>query len=912
METAVENPKNHSRITVTSRKTGATEVLLETRRDRPDFTEPLRGQFVLAGIPIVESIDDSLDTLTFTVRESPTRKLYRPFDIVRFTVQSGGKEISYDMCILSDSARMLSRMNRNYEHTVLCVEMTKLLEKVKIFNLNLTNPHDSLLRQLEKAVNNADPPVTVDGTVRHRNRFSVSDELRRLLEGVPGEDFRFGNTDLRTVLDSILSKVNCRACVSEIGFENGNIRKIVIGYRSMTATREIVPVWDRAHHGEIVGEEFSVHGQDVAGEIVSRGYNTLADAPLTFTSVFKSASRSMNDSNVCAMLPFPISEKGIKSFVMNVRFRMYQSGNVDYDGPMEYPVDISSRIIPYEQYELLPDEDSDKIRNEDKKHYLPFHIGSQEIGAGLYKESLLFGIITWTNSVMENVLVACGNEQAPKGYKVSGIWQTTNFMGVGPWGKFYDHPFTITYYPQVDTADVISKPNTYDEDDLFLGLQDSQSENTLNMERHGRRLQSLIKRTGNDEYFLDVQADSFSTLLPLMAKIDLPADGEGHTDDDYVLYKRECGVYDGFVKCRYYFSKDYNAVQEAAGVRREKHLYDIPLESDECPIVLKRYIVFGFDEGVSTGDYYAEFVGSALRTLTGQNEGRTYIIYQQAEDGTLNSLMDVSMGKVNFMLLKTFEANAQFPDSEHVFLLPCLTYGQGTTMNFVARTLDNYSVDYRRDGYEFSIWGDAGNVITYARYVSDAAGTAGECDGFLFNLAFEWGVITPYTNQESAYYKDALNDLPVVKDQYFATCLSDSAVVHFYKDRTQRPLFCHIVECVPRAADYGNLIIGTAFCRDNNLVRENGEGLKGLKLVVSHDVTIDDDDDFLPEGFGGNFSVADYFEVISGALPAKLRYKGGLEAGITAWAIVNEIGEIYIAANGGPRTVYAWVMDTPA
>ena len=89
-----------------------------------------------------------------------------------------------------------------------------------------------------------------------------------------------------------------------------------------------------------------------------------------------------------------------------------------------------------------------------------------------------------------------------------------------------------------------------------------------------------------------------------------------------------------------------------------------------------------------------------------------------------------------------------------------------------------------------------------------------------------------------------------------------------------------------------------------------------MKLVVSRSVTIDDDDSILPSGFSEEYAVTDYFEAVVEeddvwSAAAKLDYKGGLENGIKAWAIVNSKGEIYLAANGMPRTVYAWMTDIP-
>ncbi len=906
---------NHTRITVKSKKTGQVVVILEDNPSKSDYRDPSVGAFVPTGIPITECIDDSLDTMVFTVRENPTRELFKAFDIVTFTVDDGIEEKAYEMCVASDHAKMVSRMDQLYDHIVTVVELTKILEKVKIFNLNLTNPHDSLLLQFQKALTNAEPVLrstrSVDGITvvnfQRRCRFSISERLRALLNGKPSEDFYNGNTDLRAVLDNILAKLNCRVCVTHVEFDaENNISDIVLDYRSMTATRNVSPIWTFEEQGEIEGDEAENNAQDFAGTIFARGYNSLSDEPISFTSMFKSASKTLNSENACAMLPFPIGEGGVKEFVINAKFQVFRSNNPATWNYLK--VDIAKHLIAKELFDLLPDSSSDDI---DKEHFIPYQIGSTIIGSGE-----TFGLI-WKTSSICMALMACVVEQYPN-EKLKEIFGSDDVVGINTVdNKWFNSVFKMTYYPQADTADALSKPNVYDKDELLLGIVDNQSENTLNMQRHGRRLESLIKRTGNDAYYLDVRAKYYSKLLPLMSKIDLPTDKTGHTQDDYVLYKRDIAVYDGHVNCRYYFSKDYNAVQEYAGVRREKHLYDIPLESEECPLVIRKYLVFGFENGNAERGFFPDFMASALRTLTGENKGREYISKQVMVDNVLTNYYRTSTGKVNFMLFSAINRRADgteetLPGEKYVtFMLPCLTYGKGKAMNFISRTLDNYSVDYSRSGYQFSIWGDAGHLITYNRYVSDEAATAGECTKFRMNLAFESGVIQE--SEEFMNYEEAIKSFPVVDNSFFATCLENKIEFDYYKDRTQRPLFCHVLECVPTAADYGNLIIGSAFCRDNNLVCENGNGLQGLKLVVSHTQTIDDDAEWISSDFTGDYPVADHFEVKtdSSSNTARLEYKGGIESGVTAWAIVNAQGEIYIAAGGEPRTVYAWIMDFP-
>jgi hypothetical protein len=208
--------------------------------------------------------------------------------------------------------------------------------------------------------------------------------------------------------------------------------------------------------------------------------------------------------------------------------------------------------------------------------------------------------------------------------------EAPNFI---PYGQLYDQldtdyldlTFTCVYYPIIDTVASISKPNVYDNDDLLMGTMDFQTEQTLDIARYGKKLAGLIKRTGNAEYYLDVKAKYYSKLLPLMSKIDLP-DADSEEERGFVLYKREYAIYDNFINCRYYFSKDFNAVQQNAGVNRTKHIYDIPIESDETPIMVKKYLVLSKNREAGGGGFDTSLTVAALNTLIGKNESTSYTV----------------------------------------------------------------------------------------------------------------------------------------------------------------------------------------------------------------------------------------------------------------------------------------------
>ena len=903
---------NYTKISIRNTRTNRVTHLLDT-----NWGESRKTGNVVAGIPFIDTVDNSLDSFVVQIKDIGQRELFKPFDFVFFTVNDGVETIK-KYFVLFDNVQTYSQSRGTYVHNLTLIEPTKILEKIKIFNLNLTNQNDTLYNQIYKAVRNAEPVFynydknSDSQSYKKAPRISFSTSFYSLVKDKQSRDFYFSNTDLRTVLDEMLSAQNVRVTVEDVGYDTsvGDINEIKLGYRDLTQIAKQTPIWTEEEQGRIVFENAENDGQNYAGGILARGFNSITEETIEFTDIFKSGNAAVTDNNACVFFPFPISEKGIKSFyIKNVPVTYYRKADFSENYNTFMNIDIASRIIPAQQYELLS--------SEDQRAYIPYNIGSNVVEFGKrfskwYGEQVI-SVISAIVKCIPNIIID-GVECNP-----------VNMEKI----EYYNHPIECSYYPIIDTVATIAKPNTYDKDDLLMSVVDSQTEQTLDIDLHGKKLSGLIKRTGNAEYYLDVKAKYYSRLLPLMSKIDLP-DADGEEEKGYVLYKREYSIYDNFINCRYYFSKDFNAVQQNAGVNREKHLYDIPLESSETPIVVKKYLVFSKYQG-SGGGFESSLSISALNTLIGVNISKTYPIPGTEETKTAG-------GKLKYLLFKSFGEDTVYPqgtenssdkfpykdNDAYYFVRPICCYALNKTMTFTANCFDNYSVDYSRDGYTFSIWGDAGNKITYNRYVDKTTKTIGEANKFELDFAFEWKheykenfIFKNKEDSEAAKkaidnMKASITTFPVAKNTDFVTCGFPNVTVEYYKDRTQTPLFVFALECVPSKSNYGDIIIGTEFAKNNNLVRDNGEGLQGLKLYTFDDIMFTGNENALPK-MSEPKNVNEYFNV-EGYL-----YGGGIGALLKriktftckSWSIADENGNIYIAVNGSLCDIYASIANFP-
>lgn len=899
--------QNHTKITIRDKATGEDIIALDTKKGK-------MGECV-AGMPYIDVIDDSLDSFTFVLKDYSRRKPFKPFSFVTYEVNDEESVDTTTLFVLFDNVQSYSRIGKTYQHTVTCVESAKILEKTKIFNLNLTNLNDTLSKQFGKACINAEP-VHSAGGMGVSSRYSVSDNLNMFLTNKPSHDFYFSNTDFRSVLDAMLAPYNARATVENVEYAGENITKIAIGYIPMDIVKDVAPEWTEDQQGEILAEELENDGQNYAGKIVARGYNSVLREPITFSDTFKSANDVITDKTATIFFPFPISDRGITSFLLNINARYSKvipgtQGSTDTRS-VKVSINVSSCFIPQEQYDVL-DETT-------RKKYIPYVIGSTRINVGqTYSNWLGFEKSSFCE-VLKDLIPSCPISGCEDYIKEDIL-------------SFHNLPFTCTYYPIIDTVADIVKPGVYDKDDILMGIMDSQTEQTLDIERHGKKLHGLIKRTGNTEYVVDVKAKCFSRLLPIMSRIDLPKekDDKDDKDDDeekgYVLYKREYAVYDNFIKCRYHFSKNCNAIQTNAGVNRERHIYDIPLEADEAPILIKKYLMFSFYENTDQNDgaFGNSLSYAALNTLIGENISKSYDINGVRKDAKakLKYLLFQSAGESNGAI--TYPQNTEnssggtpYTDEDYRFMLPLGSYALGKCLYFVARPLDNYSVGFARDGYKFSIWGDGGNKITYNRYVAKDTNCIGECLYFNLSYAFE------FMHESESTGEEKIKKFPIVKSSDFVKANKTEIRYLYRKDRTQTPLFVLAVESIPVKNDYGNIIIGSHFAKNNNLVRDNGKGLTNLYLYISFQNTFTGDEDFIPSQYFEKassmstwmkYTVNHAFIVELTDYGAVLKYNDDFmkEAnyGINSWVIADENGNIYLACNGPLQSVYASISDFP-
>lgn len=778
---------NKFKIIHTSKKTGVETVIFDNTSD--SVIEDVGD--LLIGVPITESVDDGMSTAVLHLKsckgDIAVPALFEPYDKVEIEKDLNGIKRSELYVVAIDNRKVDNENLKTYEKTISLVEATKILDSIFIYNCNLTNKTDTLKEQIAKLLNNAEIGVEKSRWLQ----CEAATATYSVFNGYKSEDFFFDNITLREALYRIFGVAHFRPHVSAINYVGGDIKYINIEPISQINTKEISSL---ANAGDFIGDEAEISIDNYFGTIKARGYNSISKNTIkTGELPFTTSEAQLTTNNMIADLGFPIED--IKSFKVggskiriSVRYYRNAAQELTYVD-LAYFYDITDKIVDNSIYSLLSKDEQNLT--------MPYTKGDSTIGFSKSYKTLLF-----THSSISEILnldlKKLGNSDIYKYCKENNIADTSGTTGYLGNVAITDIKFTngieslffqAEFIPRFNTVIEISKPGVYDNDRLQVAIADNQSANTIDIARHGRALAGLARRTGNEEITPNFICNGFSNLLPVMGKF-TGLTGRDSYLNDYVITKREYAIYDDYLKVKYYCTKDYQAINEKIGVDREKRLYNIPLESSDCPIYVKYYVTVDITAKTNSTGFKASILYNSILNfvLNSYNDNfRLAYLYLATKEARSEQAID---GK----LIKQLEDN-------QYFALPLLPYASDKCINFIAQPLDNYSVGYSRSGREFSYWGGGGMQMLYNPYTDKN----GECDGFTVCLASRQSV----ANNVSIYPKVTKGGEKLI---------SDDVQISYKKDRTQRPVFFFAFEFLPSKELYGKVVFGEAIASQNFLV----------------------------------------------------------------------------------------------
>lgn len=534
---------------------------------------------VMVGTPIDEVIDGTLDSATLICDASETN-LLKEFQPVKITYGSKEKYFIVNFC-QDDIRHTVTALTHKY--TISLIEPTKYLEKVICQEMSFTNRTNKLIQQLERLLINAEPIK-----LGQQPRFRISESLRTFLGDTPGEDLFFQvKPTLREAIDGILAIKNSRCEVVKILDYND----IEIDYFNYSNKGHLIDI----DLTRITNKKKIKNIEYLASDLESFAENSFTGnkeaiyhpSPNGFTT-FKTDNSVLTTNNAKIETAFPIEE--IKEFLIPITYRL-RSQNISSKDPYDlatfpktYPsyantiINISSNIVDYDTYQLLPDGASAFTYDLLKGNTIYFTRENKDLNLVKYK-GLFF---SYTN--LEQAIKNCIFKQ---GFLEKHLEEEGTPIEKQYYTKLYEillfdfnvlqTIFRIKYIPYVNALVRVSKPNYQDIPSVMIT---NQLDKKIDLYRYGSNLKAHITRLGNSEISMDHFAKSFDELFEL----------QDYTQDGYVVTRRTVSLFNNYIKANYVLSKNYYSANPKITIDRTKRIYNIPIETFVRNILITKKI----------------------------------------------------------------------------------------------------------------------------------------------------------------------------------------------------------------------------------------------------------------------------------------------------------------------------------
>lgn len=496
------------------------------------------------------------DTYTFDDLDSKTYNFYFNDDVE--IKASDIIEIDTKQWVVGTVDKSISEKKPiRYKASIICLELTKLLERFILSPCAFTNKNDSMMDQVLKAL---------DKAVLRRNDeariFTFDTTLLNVLFGVLGEDFFFNElTTLREVLDTMLSTQKYRIEIIDItnGIINLGARSLKLAPAITTLATKGLITKRELHSLENYGSQYETMVDNVYPLKDLSGYNLIQENWQTLKPV---SNEIVNTNNAQLVLSFPIEQliEARMQWEVSVRLEESSVSGFTYE-KQRVIIDISDMFIEEDVYNALP-------ITEQEKHFT-YSKGSTSIGVLKSYKILLFPRVALSDKMSANTAVAADLES--RGYSLGTYpkYSITKSMPSGD-SLLTETLFKLVYKSYQNQHYSISKDNG----DAFGGGTILQNPNTsqIDSERFGTNMLEVAKSGGNRVIYYDYIHDNISDVMTLGTRV---AYG---TNSILTLTERELAVYKGQIKAHYMFELDFvNPVN--AKLNRERRAFVNPINN---------------------------------------------------------------------------------------------------------------------------------------------------------------------------------------------------------------------------------------------------------------------------------------------------------------------------------------------
>jgi hypothetical protein len=513
---------------------------------------------VKLGFTFSDKIDVELDSATliapYTSREQP----YKPFTQVKFYFKDVVQPLVY--YVSDDSVSRLSSASPYFQHSLVLIEPTKILERFKCVDMTFTQPIDSLftpytLLDVVNRIHYNNPSRRPNDTERYWD--VVDAEISNLLASIQAPQFQFRSMTIREALDRTFQYINA---VTRLKILDDGTRVLSADFFNTLDT--LTNLQSVLNISRNQGSEFFADNSELTVENATTEYATVkfpsqgwagvrADAPL------------MTSENYRIELPFPIYE--IKS--LKVFLRVLTTG---VETIHEYKeVDITRFVFEKQAYDNLPPGTEQRQNDKEIHSYNSIYFSRGD--------NKIFGL---QNIPAINVIGF--NLRRTIDLILDTVYGGTNITA--QWDSFGDDKFSDLLF-RVEYRTLLNSRLRFMRDvkeDFFGTINTNQMENLVDMEALGANARGVINRVGNPDLTVSKMVKNWNDRFRV---------GQ-FTEDGFIVTNSENAIFNDHIRTTASFTKNYNGLSRFVGVDTEIRQIPIPLQTTKTMVHYDQFVVF--------------------------------------------------------------------------------------------------------------------------------------------------------------------------------------------------------------------------------------------------------------------------------------------------------------------------------
>jgi hypothetical protein len=589
---------------------------------------------VKLGFTLSDKIDVELDSATliapYTSREQP----YKPFTQVKFYFKDVVQPLVY--YISDDSVTRLSSASPFFQHSIVLVEPTKILERFKCVDMTFTQPIDDsfasyTLLDVINRIHFNNPSRTINDTSKHWD--TIDAQLTNLLASIKAPQLQFRSMTIREALDRAFQYINA---VTRLKILDDGTRVLSADFFNTLDT--LTNLQSVLNISRNQGSEFFAENSELTVENASTEYATVKFPSYGWAGV-RSEGTTINSDNYSIQLPFPIYE--LLSLKLFLKVRIFDVDNNATISDEYKEVDITPYVFEKQVYDGLPTATQQRQLNKElhSNNTLYYSRGDNRI----YNLS----------TIAELLPLSFLNNQRTIDLIISRIFTEAGATSAS-WSpvKFSDILFQVEYRTLLNSRLRFMRDV---KEDFFGTINTNQMENIVDLEALGANARGVINRVGNPDLTVSKMVKNWNDRFRV---------GQ-FTEDGFIATDVENAIFNDHIRTSASFTKNYNGLSRFVGVETEMRQIPIPLQTTKSAIHYSQFIIASATlkedlTNFTTNNLVEEFV-DYLKQFTTKNITDTYIVATRSGDfGTLFTMPD-GLGVIEVRASGLLNASTQNP-----------------------------------------------------------------------------------------------------------------------------------------------------------------------------------------------------------------------------------------------------------